>query len=479
MWFKKSTIKKSPNTEQSALIPNLLWIIAIVIIILIWFYFIQNTQIFDFKIDKKDSLNPKIQNNKNQVSVKKEIEEKEQLKWKMNILIVWRWWGWHDAADLTDTIILASINSEDKIISMLSIPRDTYIQYPWKNKKSYWRINWLYSKSTIENKSKKIWMDNLKEKITEMTWEKIDFYINVDFEWFKTIIDTIWWVEINIPENFVDDRYPDWNWWYRTLVFKKWTWIFDGENALKYSRSRHSTSDFDRSIRQQQVIKAIKDKLTWNYFLKSPLKIKALYNVFKEYVDTDLSLTTLLKISYTLNTKWDYKIVSSNLNNSCFYWSSSCTKWWFLYTPERSAFWWMSVQLIEWTNIKNLNNFEVLNKFSDIVFNNPKVFTENFKINIFNWTKLKNTASIISNDLIKYWFNIPMKKSIWNADKNYVNSIIYYNWINENSDTIKALKKLFTWEFKKTDLPYFSTDNAEIEIVIWEDFKWKNNPFKF
>lgn len=476
MWFKKNTLKKTVPIKKSALIPNLIWAATLWLIVLIWFVLINNTQIFDFKIDKDKSLNPKSQKNQEQnINTKK---EEDQLKGKMNILIVWRWWDGHDAPNLTDTIILASINSNDKVISMLSIPRDTYIQYPWK-KKSYWKINWLYVKSTHENDSKKIWMENLKNQISEMTWEEIDYYVNIDFEWFKKIIDTIWWVEIDIPANFIDEKYPDWNWWYKTLIFKKWKWIFDGDNALKYARSRHSTSDFDRSIRQQQVIKAIKDKLTGSYFFTSPFKLKELYNVFKEYVDTDISLSTIIKISYSLNAKWEYKIISSNLNNSCFYWSATCSKGWFLYAPDRSSFWWMSVQLVEWTSIKNLNDYETLNKFTDIVFNNPWMYVENYKINVFNGTKQKNTAWKISNDMIRYWFNIPLKNSIWNSDKIYEKSIIYYNNIDENSETIKTLKKFFTWEFKKLQTPYFSKDNAKIEIIIGEDFKWETNPFKF
>jgi anionic cell wall polymer biosynthesis LytR-Cps2A-Psr (LCP) family protein len=63
-----------------------------------------------------------------------------------------------------------------------------------------------------------------------------------------------------------------------------------GENALKYARSRHSTSDFDRSLRQQQVIDAIRNKLVSSYLITSPIKIKKLYDVFTEYVYTDIEL---------------------------------------------------------------------------------------------------------------------------------------------------------------------------------------------
>jgi LCP family protein required for cell wall assembly len=364
---------------------------------------------------------------------------------------------------------------------MLSIPRDLYVEYPnkYKVKNEKWKINWLYAKYSFKSNSKKIWMDVLKNKITQITWEKIDYFINIDFNWFKKIIDTIWGIEITIPKQFVDNRYPDWNWWYRTLIFKKWTWIFDWENALKYARSRHSTSDFDRSIRQQQVIKAIKDKLTWSYFITSPWKIKELYKVFEKYIYTDIKLSTLLKIVYALNWTHDYKIISSNLNDSCFYWSDTCSKWWFLYTPNRSYFWWMSVLLPNWTNSEKLNNYSTLQKYINIVFNYPNFFKENYKINIFNSLKINHLAWSLSNDLIKYWFNIPKINSIWNTDKIYNKSTIFYNWIDENSTTIKLLKQFTNAIFIKTDFPKYSKDWANIEIIIWEDYLSDNNPFKF
>ncbi len=488
MSFKKHNINK-----PSPLVTNIVWIISLFIIFLIGIFVIKNTNFFNFEIDqstwtwviinsnsweidKKNNNSDNVQSDK----IKKFIEKKNQ-KDKINILVVWRWWGNHDAPNLTDTIILTSINTKTKIISMLSIPRDLYVEYPELNKleKDAWKINWLYAKYKFNNESKKIWMNILKSKITEITWEKIDYFINIDFNWFIQIIDTIWWIEITIPKQFVDDRYPDKNWWYRTLVFKKWTWIFDWDNALKYARSRHSTSDFDRSIRQQQVIKAIKNKLTWSYFLTSPWKIKELYEVFNKYLYTDLKLSTLLKLAYTLNSSSDYKIISSNLNDSCFYWSDICAKWWFLYTPNRSYFWWMSVLLAEWTNAENLNNYSKLQRYTDIVFNTPELFKENYQINIFNSLKVNHLAWALSNEIIRYWFNIPQTNSIWNTDIIYKKSTILFNWIKESSKTIQLLKEFTNAKFIETDFPKYSKNWANIEIIIWEDYLSDLNPFKF
>ena len=489
MSFKKYNLNK-----KSPFIINLVWIISLFIIFFLCFLLLKNTSFFNFEIDElkstwsiektstwinqTETINKSIKNEKIS-KLKKHFENNDDEK--INILIAWRW-GWtHDAPNLTDTIIIASINTKTNIISMLSIPRDLYVEYP-KNKKwenENWKINWLYAKFKFENNSKEKWMEVLKNKITQITWEKIDYFVNIDFNWFKKIIDTIWWIEITIPKQFVDNRYPDWNWWYRTLIFKKWTWLFDWENALKYARSRHSTSDFDRSIRQQQVIKAIKDKLTWSYFLTSPWKIKELYEVFNKYLYTDISLSTLIKLAYTLKWNSNYKIISSNLNDSCFYWSDSCSKGWFLYTPNRSFFWWMSVLLAEWTNSENLNNYSKLQEYTNIVFNYPNLFKENYKINIFNSLKVNHLAGWLSNEIIRYWFNIPLNNSIWNTKQIYKKSIIFFNWIDENSTTIQLLKKFANVDFVKTDYPKYSKNEANIEIIIWEDYLSNLNPFKF
>lgn len=64
--------------------------------------------------------------------------------------------------------------------------------------------------------------------------------------------------------------------------------MLDGEVALMYARSRHSTSDFDRSLRQQAIISGIKKKSAELGYLKDRKKIRELYDIFQEYIVTDL-----------------------------------------------------------------------------------------------------------------------------------------------------------------------------------------------
>ena len=91
-------------------------------------------------------------------------------------------------------------------------------------------------------------------------------------------------VSVNVPETLIDPTFPIDNFNYGTLRINSGQQIMNGEKALSYARSRHSTSDFDRSRRQQIIIKAVLNKLL---SLGSLSKIKPLYNDFQATVTTN------------------------------------------------------------------------------------------------------------------------------------------------------------------------------------------------
>jgi anionic cell wall polymer biosynthesis LytR-Cps2A-Psr (LCP) family protein len=63
-----------------------------------------------------------------------------------------------------------------------------------------------------------------------------------------------------------------------------------------YARSRHSTSDFDRSLRQQQIISSLREKVSNLGYFKNRKQIVELYDIFTKYVETDLALTDMVKL---------------------------------------------------------------------------------------------------------------------------------------------------------------------------------------
>lgn len=474
MSFKKQSIKKQSVKKQPKVAGRFFGIIWVCFIFILWIIVVKNISILEFDITSNELTSEEIQLTPEEIDQIDDEEKKQEIitkleKNKINILLVWRGWAQNDAPELTDTIILASLDRHKKLISMLSLPRDLYVDY---NQYSQWKLNGLFSTYYYQkDQTRESAMKKLSDKVTEITGEKIDHYIDVDFSWFTKVIDALGGVEIQIPENFSDDKYPDNNWWYKTLVFRKWTWNMTWERALQYARSRHSTSDFDRSLRQQQVIEAIKRKVFEADYITSPKKIKEFYDIYTSYVSTDIWITDMLDFYPILKDLDKLKMLSYNVNDSCFYGSNTCEKWGFLYIPERSLFNGLSVLLLYWTDITKLSAYDDFKRYSQIIFNRQEFFIEHAQVNIFNSTRTANLAWVLSNDMVSYWFNIPKINSIWNTPIAYEKSVIYYNQLEENSASIKLLKTFFDWEFIKVDTPKYSKDpQTRIEVVIWNDY---------
>jgi hypothetical protein len=117
--------------------------------------------------------------------------------------------------------------------------------------------------------------------------------------------------------------------------------------------------------------------------------VKKFYDVFKKYVDTDLDMLDMLKIFNQVWSGNDYKILSFNLNDSCFFGDPNCSAGWFLYVPQRELYWWASVLLPNTAYLWNISDYSQIKKYTNLIFNYPEIYQENIKINIFNSTKIR------------------------------------------------------------------------------------------
>ena len=454
MFKKKKMNKKKANNK----VINFFWLLVIVLVFTLWLFSINFAKQLNLFTEKDGTLT--------------EINtiDKEEDSDNINILLLGRWWARNDAPDLTDSIILASINKKTKIISMFSIPRDLYVEYYNWDK---WKINYIYSKFKSKSWNVDFWVDALKHNIKLITWKDVDYYVNIDFEGFVKFIDSIGWVKVTLEKNFVDNKFPDNNWWYRTFIIRKWTWNLTWEVALNYARSRHSTSDFDRSLRQQEILMSVKNKLLEWWFFSKVSKIKDFYNIFIDYVHTNIWINDALKIFTEIKNN-DYEIISSNLNDSCFEWDPFCSKWWFLYVPDREFFGWASVLLASWTNVNNLSNYKNIEKYISLVFDRAELYKENLNISVLNSTRTALLAWDLWFLLRKYWLNIPKNNNSISTlrEKVFENSVINYNRSYEESETIKFLRENLIWfEFiPKDELEYSLDNDAKIEIIIWENY---------
>ncbi len=191
---------------------------------------------------------------------------------------------------LTDTIIIVSVDQVNNTVSMLSIPRDLYLEIPGYGES---RIN-VANRYGYSNDYPGGGPALLKRTIEQNFQIPIDYYVMVDFDGFTQMIDTLGGIDVNVPRTLHDTMYPDPRpgdpHAYTTIHFDAGWQHLDGERALEYSRSRMSTSDFARAARQQQVLLAIREKAVSLGVLNLIPKLPALFATMGNMVKTDMTL---------------------------------------------------------------------------------------------------------------------------------------------------------------------------------------------
>lgn len=239
---------------------------------------------------------------------------------RINILLLGIGGGSHEGPNLTDTIILASLDPKANKVTLVSIPRDLW--FPDINQK----INAAYQIG-LSSKKPGGGLIRAKAAVGKITGQNIDYAVRLDFSGFVKAVDELGGLDINVDNTFDDYQYPidgkendtcghtqeelqslatdsaeqavnDFQCRYMHIHFDKGMQHMNGEMALEFVRSRHGTSgedsDFARSKRQEKVISAFKNKVLSAQTLVNPGKLISLYNILSGSIDTDINMQTEL-----------------------------------------------------------------------------------------------------------------------------------------------------------------------------------------
>jgi len=216
---------------------------------------------------------------------------------RINILLLGKGGDNHPGGQLTDTMIVVSIDTENNKVAMLSVPRDMWVKIPGYG---YNKIN--YANFYGEQKKTGNGPVIAKQTVSDLLDLPIHYYVSVDFSAVTKLVDAVGGISITVEKAIDDPFYPAADMiHYAPVHIKAGTQTMNGELALKYARSRETTSDFDRSRRQMQVISAIKDKALSAGVLANPLKINEIISIIGAHLRTDMQageiqqLITMLK----------------------------------------------------------------------------------------------------------------------------------------------------------------------------------------
>lgn len=156
-----------------------------------------------------------------------------------------------------DAIMLVSLDPASSSIGILHIPRDLMFIPRWRQ--DYVRANTLL----VEGET--LGTGRGPEFAIETLWFnlgiRIHSYAIVDFTAFVSLINAIGGIDVYVPYTIDDPKFPDMNYGYDPLHIPAGSNHFDGQTALKYIRTRHVDSDFERGERQMQIIRAIRERL--------------------------------------------------------------------------------------------------------------------------------------------------------------------------------------------------------------------------
>lgn len=157
----------------------------------------------------------------------------------------------------TDTMMLISIDPNNDTIGILSIPRDLYVEVPGYS--SFQRVN---SPMVLGEMQQPGFGPELAMQTVQYNLGiRIHDYVIVDFDAVITMIDAIGGIDVEVPYDITDNAYPDMYYGFDPFFISAGLHHLDGVNALKYARTRHASSDFQRAERQQQVLYAVRDRV--------------------------------------------------------------------------------------------------------------------------------------------------------------------------------------------------------------------------
>ncbi|KKP43074.1 MAG: cell envelope-related transcriptional attenuator [candidate division WS6 bacterium GW2011_GWE2_33_157] len=358
----------------------------------------------------------------------------------------------------TDVLIVASYNYETKNIVMVSIPRDFEAQV---NPDKYWfnKINSSYAVN--EQKKEGSGLPQLQRVVEGVTGMEIQYYAMIDFKGFVDLIDSVGGIYVNVENSFTDYKYPLGN-GYQKVSFTSGPQLMDGDTALKYSRSRHSQqngegSDYARARRQQKVLTALKDVILTSETLLNPTKIMGMITAIQDNIK--ISEFTLDDIEAGVNILKELK-------------DSTSESYSFVLDPMAGNKSLIAVQptvAYSIAPIAGLGKYDNIHEYLDLVLANPKLYSENPSIYVYNAGLGSKEASEKTKELklhFKY-LNIVYKQTLY-SDKEGIH--VFSNKDAEFEYSVNQLSKyLKTENILKPEYITTKLNREDISILLGKE----------
>lgn len=369
---------------------------------------------------------------------------------RINILLMGIGGPGHEGPNLSDTIMVVSIDPRTKDVAMLSLPRDMYVPIPGYGST---KINAAHAYGEAY-KYPGGGPALAKVTVSKLLDLPIHYFARVDFSGFKKAVDTVGGVDVAVAKDLHDPLFPCDNEKGGYCRFDVLAGLhhLDGTTALRYSRSRETTSDFDRAARQQQVMLALRQKALDLSTLSNPTKISGLIDVIGSHAKTDLQITEIRKLADIMKDIDPAKVISKVLDTA---------PDGLLVDANRGG---------AYVEVPKSGNYDQIREFVHGIFSDSYIKDEAATIEVQNGTHREGLAGIVSTMLKGY--NYKVSGTATAANQNYVATILYDYSGGKAPYTISYLENRF---HVKAQPAAPGPDDKQIKLILGADYRPTNS----
>ena len=299
-----------------------------------------------------------------------------------NILIMGYGGAGHQGAYLTDTMMVAHIDTKKRDSTLISIPRDIWVRVPTSSgSKFHSKINAVYQMGLFPNNYPDIPAkyegeqgagELVKEVVKTVTGLEIDNYVAIDFAGFEKGVDLLGGVDISVARTFDDFEYPIAGYEddlcgkqesdlpelekiatespeiafpcrYEHLHFDAGLQHMDGVTALKFVRSRHSNEDggdLARASRQQLFLDSVKSQVISLGFIPKAIP---LLDELGDHIKTDVDPILANKLILSAEVGEDYTMSQFVLDDKAYITATTSSNGQFILIPTLGEDKWSAV----------------------------------------------------------------------------------------------------------------------------------------
>lgn len=370
----------------------------------------------------------------------------------------------HDGGDLTDSMMIISVDQDEKNAYMISIPRDLYVEY---GETCYsgnaGKINAYFScaNTGTSDADEQDRLAKTQKLVGNIFGIDIQYGAHINQTVIKELVDAIDGIDVDIQGSNgapgILDRNFDWRCNYTCYLVKYDNGVhhLDGTHALYLAQARGDTaptyglsrSNFDREVNQQKIIKAVKEKMASSGTLTNITKVSSIIDAFGNNLRTNVGTDEVRTIMDILNNMDSNEIRSIDLYDS----ENRMVK-----TGSVGG---ASVVLPS----AGLYNYSEIQTYVKKYLTSDAATREAAPIAIFNGSGISGFGSTKANDLEGEGFTI---SSVDTAPTGNYEAVEIYKIGEGYEATATKLKNIYSVEIKTSTPPVTVSDDVRFVIIF-------------